>query len=69
MIYQNVLEIRLMIIKCDLTDGPYTAFLVSSFFARNLYKIADFSSCFFKQELTQVAFRKLKMILETYLRR
>lgn len=31
LIYQNVLEIRLMIIKCDLTDDPYTAFLVPSF--------------------------------------
>lgn len=29
--YQNVLEIRLMIIKCDLTDDPYTAFLVPLF--------------------------------------
>lgn len=31
LMYQNVLEIRLMIIKWGLTDDPYTAFLVPSF--------------------------------------
>lgn len=31
LMYQNVLEIRLMIIKWDLTDDPYAAFLVPSF--------------------------------------
>lgn len=39
LIYQNVLEIRLMNIKCDLMDDPYTAFLFSSFLLEIFLKL------------------------------
>lgn len=44
--FQNVLEIRFVIIKCGLTEDPYGLLISFFFLARNLCQIIEsFPSC------------------------